>query len=278
MDITAKTPTIKLNNGIQLPQIGFGVYKIEDGIEVEQAVGTAFKAGYRSVDTATIYRNEEGVGRAIAYSGIPREELFITTKLWNDDQGYDETLQAFDKSLELLGLDYIDLYLVHWPVPGKNKIADTWRAMEKLYADGKTRAIGVCNFKPNHLEDLLSNAQVVPAINQIELHPKLTQLETRQYCQEKGIAVESWSPLMQGGELLQDNTITGIANTHGKEPAQVILRWHIQSGLIVIPKSVTPERIHSNINIFNFELSDDEMQRINNLNQNKRIGPDPDTF
>ncbi|MGI9028263.1 MAG: aldo/keto reductase [Candidatus Saccharimonadales bacterium] len=278
MDIAAKIPVKELNNGIQIPQIGFGVFKIEDGSEVEEAIKVAFKAGYRSIDTAAIYGNEEGVGRAIAYSGIPREELFITTKVWNNDQGYNETLQAFDNSLERLGLDYIDQYLIHWPKPTNNKISDTWRAMEQLYEDGKTRAIGVSNFKPDHLDNLLKDAKITPAINQIELHPRLTQLETRNYCQGKGIAIESWSPLMQGGELLNDATISGIANAHGKEPAQVILRWHIQSGLVVIPKSVTPERIRDNINIFNFELSGDEMRRIDNLNQNKRIGPDPDSF
>lgn len=271
----AVTPTIKLNNGIQMPQIGFGVYKVEAGEQVENAVNVAFEAGYRAIDTASFYNNEEGVGRAIAYSGIPREELFITTKLWNDDQGFDNTLQAFEDSLEHLGLDYLDLYLIHWPKPANDKIAETWRAMEQLYEDGKVRAIGVSNFNPEHLDDLLKTAKVMPVVNQVELHPYFSQQELRKYCTDKEIAVESWGPLMQGGELLQDTTIAGIANAHGKEPAQVVLRWHIQSGLIVIPKSVTPERIQSNINIFNFELSDDEMQRIDALNQNRRVGPDP---
>lgn len=278
MDVAAKTPTIRLNNGILMPQIGFGVYKVDDGYEVEQAIEAAFRAGYRAIDTAAIYRNEEGVGRAVAYSGIPREELFITTKLWNDDQGYQTTLDAFNESLHKLATDYVDLYLIHWPKPSEGKVADTWKAMEKLYASGKVRAIGVSNFKPHHLDELLKTAKVVPAVNQIELHPMLNQLETRTYCKEKGIAVESWSPLMQAGELLEHKTINGIANAHGVEPAQVVLRWHLQSGLIIIPKSVTPERIESNIDIFSFKLSEDEMSRINKLDCGKRIGPDPDSF
>lgn len=274
----SNTPMIRLNNGIMMPQLGLGVYQVEEGDQVEQAVTKALNSGYRAIDTAAVYRNEEGVGRAIAQSSIPREELFITTKLWNDDQGYDSAKQAFDASLERLGLEYVDLYLIHWPKPRENKILDTWRAMEELYEEGKARAIGVSNFKPHHLDPLLEVATVVPAVNQIELHPMMSQAETRLYCAEKGIAVESWSPLMQAGELLQHTVITDIASTHGKEPAQVVLRWHIQSGLIVIPKSVTPERIESNINIFDFELSEEEMQRIDALNANKRIGPDPDVF
>ncbi len=277
MDIAAKTPTIKLNNEILIPQIGFGVFRIHD-TQVEEAIESAFRAGYRAVDTAAAYGNEEGVGRAVAYSGIPREELFITSKLWNSDQGYDSTLKAFDDSLERLGMDYLDLYLIHWPKPQLRKTAETWRALERLYEEGRVRAIGVSNFKPFHLDTLLQSANIVPAVNQIELHPMLTQLETRAYCHENDIAVESWSPLMHGGELLNNKTITGIANAHNKEPAQVVLRWHLQSGLIVIPKSVTPERIQSNINIFDFMLSEDEMDRINSLNRDQRIGPDPDNF
>lgn len=278
MDVAEKTPTLKLNNGILMPQIGLGVFKMEDGQEVGLAIEAAFRSGYRLIDTASVYRNEEGVGRAVAYSGIPREELFITTKLWNDDQGYDNTLKAFDASLERLGMDYIDLYLIHWPNPDAGIMAETWRAMEYLYEEGRTRAIGVSNFKPAHLEMLLQNARIMPAVNQIELHPMFTQLETRGYCDKKGIAVESWSPLMRAGELLEHATITGIANAHGKEPAQVVLRWHIQSGLITIPKSSTPERIESNISIYGFQLSKDEMERIDGLNRDRRIGPDPDAF
>ncbi len=276
MQNSVSTPLLRLNNGILMPQLGFGVYKIQEGEEVEEAVATALKNGYRAIDTAAIYGNEEGVGRAIADSGIPRDELFITTKLWNDQQGYESALQAIDDSLERLGLEYVDLYLIHWPKPKEHKFIETWQAMEQLYYDGKARAIGVSNFKPAHLDELLSQTEVVPAVNQIELHPMFSQAETRLYCVEKGILVESWSPLMQGKELLRHKTITGIANAHGKEPGQIVLRWHIQSGLLVIPKSATPERIASNINIFNFELTEDEMQRIDALNQGKRIGPDPD--
>lgn len=269
-------PFVKLNNEIMMPQFGLGVYKANEGEEVENAVATALRAGYRLIDTATIYRNEKGVGKAIAASGVPREELFITTKLWNDDQGYDSTLLAFDKSLDMLSLDYIDLYLIHWPKTGTYK--ETWKAFEKLHADKKIRAIGVSNFKPRHLEELLKTANVVPAVNQIELHPMMTQLETRQYCKEKSIKIESWSPLMRAGELFKNKIITSIAANHNKEPAQVVLRWHIQSDLIVIPKSVTPERIRSNIDIFSFELTAYEMKQIDGLNQDIRIGPDPDTF
>lgn len=277
MQNPASTPYVKLNNGIMMPQIGFGVYKIEDGEKVERAIDTAFNSGYRAIDTASIYGNEEGVGRAIAYSGIPREELFITSKLWNDDHGFDETLEAFETSLDHLGLDYLDLYLMHWPLASREVRSETWRAMEQIYESGRVRAIGVSNFNISHLDELLETAVTMPAINQIELHPYLTQAKIRTYCENIGIVIESWSPLMRGGELLTNPTISGIANAHGKESAQIILRWHIQSGLIAIPKSVTPERIEENISIFNFELTDDEMQRIDGLNKNKRVGPDPNS-
>ncbi len=269
-------PDIKLNNGIMMPQFGLGVFKAEEGEEVETAVSEALKAGYRLIDTAAIYGNEEGVGKAIAESGIPREELFITTKLWNDDQGHEAVSVAFNKSLDKLGLEYVDLYLLHWPVTGKYKAS--WQELEKLYADGQIRAIGVSNFKPHHLEELLKEAKTVPAVNQIELHPLMSQQETRKFCDEKGIKVESWSPLMQAGKLLEDPLINKLASKHNKEPAQIVLRWHIQSGLIVIPKSVTPKRIKSNIDIFDFELSQNDMEQIDGLNQSRRIGPDPDSF
>lgn len=271
-------PSVELNNGIKMPQFGLGVYQAEAGEEVELAVKTALEAGYRHIDTAMIYRNEESVGKVIAESGIPRDELFITTKLWNDDQGYETSLAAIDASLKRLGLDYVDLYLMHWPVPSKGLFKETWRAMEQLYKDGKTLAIGVSNFKPSHLKELLEDAEVVPAVNQIELHPMLAQHETRNFCKENGIWVESWSPIMRGGELLDNPVIKEIADAHGKEPAQAILRWHIQSELIVIPKSVTPSRIKSNMEIFDFELSDEEMKRIDELDAGKRIGPDPDSM
>lgn len=270
------TPMTKLNNGILMPQLGLGVYQVAQGEEVEQAVTHALRAGYRHIDTASYYGNEEGVGKAIADSGIPREEIFVTTKLWNDDQGAESTKAALTASLERLGLEYVDLYLIHWPVPSKNQFLETWRAMEDLYNEGHARAIGVSNFKPHHLADLLDHSHIVPAVNQIELHPMMSQLDTREYCKEKGIAIESWSPLMQAGELLKHPIITEIADAHSKEPAQIVLRWHIQSGLIVIPKSVTPKRIESNIAVFDFKLSGEEMKQIDGLNQDHRIGPDPD--
>lgn len=271
-------PGIKLNNGIIMPQIGFGVFQVEEGEQVESAVTNAFQVGYRAIDTAKVYNNEEGVGRAIKASGIPREELFITTKLWNDDQGYDSTLLAFQESLKRLGLDYVDLYLIHWPKPSENKIKETWRGMEEIYNQGKSRVIGVCNYHANHLDQLLEDAKVVPAVNQIELHPFLNQVKLRAYCAENGIAVESWSPIMRGGELLNNEVFKTIGDAHGKQPAQVILRWHIQHGLIVIPRSVTPERIKANIEIFDFELTPDEMQQLDSMDQGLRVGPNPDKF
>lgn len=278
MQSSLTAPYVKLNNGILMPQIGLGVFKLDDGRNVEQAIEVALDSGYRGIDTASLYGNEEGVGRVIARSNIPREELFITSKLWNDDHGFDTTLKAFDTSLKKLNADYLDLYLVHWPLKSKQNRAETWRAMEQIYESGRARAIGVSNFTPSHLDELLKTAKVVPAINQVELHPYLTQIDIRSYCDSKGIIVQSWSPIMRGGDLLTDPVITGIANVYGKEPAQIVLCWHIQLGLIVIPKSKTPERIRSNINIFNFELTNEEMQRISGLNKNMRIGPDPDSF
>lgn len=271
-------PNVKLNNGVMMPQFGLGVWQAQDGSEVEQAIAAAFEAGYRLIDTAAIYGNEVGVGNAIKNSGLGREEIFLTTKLWNADQGYDTTLKAFDASLERLGVDYVDLYLIHWPVPKAGRFVDTWRAFEKLYADGRVRAIGVSNFKPAHLDTLLETAKVVPAVNQIELHPHLTQEETRAYCDEHGIRVESYSPIMHGGKVLENELIASLAKKYGKTPAQVTLRWHIQHGLIAIPKSVTPARIKENVDIFDFELAADEMASIDAMKTGERTAPDPDEF
>ncbi|WP_107728267.1 aldo/keto reductase [Desmospora activa] len=266
------TDTVTLNNGVEMPWFGLGVWKVK-GNAVEESVTAAIRHGYRSIDTAKIYGNEEGVGRGIRDAGVPREELFITTKVWNEDQGYDKTLNAIDESLARLGLDYVDLYLIHWP--GKDKYVDTWRALEKIQQDGKARAIGVCNFKIHHLEELLRRSDTVPAVNQVEYHPRLTQPDLLAYCQDKGIQLEAWSPLMQG-EILDEPIIKKIAEQHGKSPAQVVLRWDLQNGVVTIPKSVKESRIQSNADIFDFELFPDEMKQINELNQDRRVGPDPD--
>lgn len=269
-------PDVVLGNGVRIPQLGFGVFQIPDE-ETTAAVATALETGYRSIDTAAVYGNEQGVGRALAASGIPRDELFVTTKVWNDDQGHDETLRALDASLEKLGLDHVDLYLIHWPLPARDRYLETWRALEKIHADGRARAIGVSNFQPDHLTRLMENSDVVPAVNQVELHPRLQQERLRAFHAEHGIATEAWSPLAQGG-VLDEPAVTGIAEAHGRTPAQVVLRWHLQLGNIVIPKSVTPERIRQNLDVFDFTLSDDEIAALTTLDDGTRTGPDPDTF
>lgn len=273
----SKVPPIILNNGVEMPQLGFGVWQVPDD-EAEQAVATALESGYRSIDTAAIYGNEEGTGKAIAASGIPREELFVTTKLWNSDQGYDSTLRAFDTSLEKLGLDYLDLYLIHWPLPTRDKYIDTYKAFEKLYTDGRIKAIGVSNFYPEYLEKLIEATSVIPAVNQIELHPHLQQHAVREYHGQQGIATEAWSPLGSGKGLLEVPAIIAIAQKHNRTPAQIVLRWHIQLGNIVIPKSVTPSRIKENIDVFDFSLDTEDIAAISALNEDRRVGPDPATF
>jgi 2,5-diketo-D-gluconate reductase A len=245
---------------------------------VERAVTTALEAGYRSIDTAAAYRNEEGVGRAVAASGLPRDEVFVTTKLWNSDHGYDEALRAFDASAGRLGLDTVDLYLVHWPVPSRDRYVETWKALEKLAADGRVRAIGVSNFTIETLQRIFAETGTVPSVNQIELHPHFQQRDLRAVHAEHGIATEAWSPLAQGA-VLSEPTVTRIAEAHGVTPAQAVLRWHLQLGNIVIPKSVTPERIRENFDVFGFELSADEMAAIGELDSpTGRIGPDPAEF
>ena len=275
--MSSKVPPIILNNGVEMPQLGFGVWQVPDD-EATRAVGTALEAGYRSIDTAAIYGNEAGTGRAIAASGVPREDIFVTTKLWNGDQGYDSTLRAFDTSLEKLGLEYVDLYLIHWPAPSRDKYVDTYKAFEKLHADGRIRAIGVSNFLPEHLERLFGETSVVPAVNQIELHPHLQQHASRALHAERGIATEAWSPLGSGKGLLEVPAIVAIAQKHGRTPAQVVLRWHLQIGNVVIPKSVTPSRIKENIEVFDFSLDDEDLAAISALNEDRRLGPDPSTF
>ncbi|KQL57864.1 MULTISPECIES: aldo/keto reductase [Bacillaceae] len=265
---------VTLNNGVGMPQLGFGVWKVKDE-EAQPAVSKALETGYTSIDTAMIYQNEAGVGKAIAESTIDREKLFITTKVWNSDQGYDQTLAAFETSIKKLGLDYVDLYLVHWPTPDFDQYIDTYKALEKLYKDGRVRAIGVCNFHIEHLERLLNECDVPPVLNQVECHPYLAQNELRAFCEKHNIYLEAWSPLDQGQELLQDDVIVQIAEAHQKTPAQVVLRWHLQRETIVIPKSVTPSRIEENFNVFDFELTDEQMNAINQLDRNQRRGADP---
>ncbi|GIM45205.1 glyoxal reductase [Collibacillus ludicampi] len=264
-----------LHNGVEMPWFGLGVYQAKEGEEVEFAVKTAIAVGYRSIDTAAIYENEKGVGKAVKESGVPREELFITTKVWNSRQGYESTLAAFEESRKKLELEYLDLYLIHWPVKGKYK--ETWKALEKLYKDGWVRAIGVSNFQVHHLEDLLADCEIVPMVNQVEYHPLLTQKELHSFCREQKIQLEAWSPLMRG-EVLKHPTVTELAAKYQKTPAQIVLRWDLQNEVVTIPKSVHEHRIKENANIFDFEISREDMERLDGLNQNKRIGPDPDNF
>lgn len=259
-----------------MPWLGLGVWKVTDENQLIQAVHAAVEAGYRSIDTAAIYGNEAAVGEAIRTCGVDRSELFITSKVWNSEQGYDTTLRAFESSLDKLRLDVLDLYLIHWPVKGKYK--DTWRALEQLYADGRIRAIGVSNFHVHHLEDLLQEAKVVPMVNQVELHPRLSQQPLRQFCSLRDIQMEAWSPLMQGGELLDHPLLAEIGSRYGKSAAQVVLRWDIQHGIVTIPKSVTPSRIIENAAILDFELSAADMSAIDQLNEDRRVGANPDNF
>ncbi|MFJ8923592.1 Aldo/keto reductase [Streptomyces sp. LamerLS-316] len=270
----SQVPTITLNNGLEMPQLGFGVWQVPDD-EATAAVTTALEAGYRSIDTAAIYGNETGTGKALATTDVPREELFVTTKLWNSEQGFDSTLRAFDTSLDKLGLEYVDLYLIHWPVPAKDAYVDTYKAFERILADGRAKSIGVSNFLPEHLERLLGETSVVPAVNQIELHPQLQQAEARAFHAEHGIVTEAWSPLGSGKGLLEVPTVLAVARKHGRSPAQVVLRWHLQTGHVVIPKSVTPSRIAENIDVFGFELDADDLAAFAALDEGKRIGSDP---
>lgn len=271
--------TTTLHNGVKMPWFGLGVFKVEEGPELVNAVKSAIKNGYRSVDTAAIYGNEVGVGKGIQEGlkevGIAREDLFVTSKVWNSDLGYDATIAAFEQSLEKLGLEYLDLYLIHWPVEGKFK--DAWRALETLYKDGRVKAIGVSNFHIHHLEELMQDAEIKPMINQVEYHPRLSQKELQAFCRKNGIQLEAWSPLMQG-QLLDNEVLQEIANTHHKSVAQIILRWDLQNGVVTIPKSTKEHRIIENANIFDFELTTEEMERIHELNENLRVGPDPDNF
>ncbi|TSB45127.1 aldo/keto reductase [Alkalicoccobacillus porphyridii] len=265
---------VTLNNGLKMPQLGFGVWQVPDE-EATPAVSNALEVGYRSIDTAMIYGNERGVGQALKNSSVSRSDLFITTKVWNADQGYDSTIKAFDESLERLGLDYVDLYLIHWPTPMYDNYVETYKAMEKLYNDGRVKAIGVCNFEIEHLQRLLDECEVVPVLNQIECHPYLAQTELKEFCAKHNILVEAWSPLMQGGDVLSDPAVEEIAKAHNKTSAQVVLRWHLQNGSVVIPKSVTPSRIQENFDVFDFTLTETELGKINELDNGTRRGAHP---
>jgi len=271
--------TTTLHNGVKMPWFGIGVFKVEEGPELVNAVKTAIKHGYRSIDTAAIYGNEVGVGQGIREgmeeTGISREELFVTSKVWNTDLGYESTIAAYETSLTKLGLEYLDLYLIHWPVEGKYK--DAWRALETLYKEGRVKAIGVSNFQIHHLEDLMKDAEIKPMVNQVEYHPRLTQKELQLFCQEHGIQLEAWSPLMQG-QLLNNEVLQEIANKYNKSVAQVILRWDLQNGVVTIPKTTKEHRIVENASVFDFELTEEDMKKIDGLNQNHRVGPDPDNF
>lgn len=269
--------TTTLHNGVKMPWFGLGVFKMKEGEEAVSSVKAAIEAGYRSIDTAAIYGNEEGVGQAIKEASVPREELFITTKVWNSNQGYETTLAAFEESMTKLGLDYLDLYLIHWPMPAIGKYKETWKALEKLYKDGRIRAIGVSNFHVTHLQDLIADCEVVPMVNQVEYHPRLTQAELHEFCKQNKIQLEAWSPLAQG-QLLDEPTLAKIGEKYDKSVAQVILRWDLQNEVVTIPKSVKPERIKENADIFDFELTTEEMTLINGLNEDRRVGPNPDEF
>jgi 2,5-diketo-D-gluconate reductase A len=269
-------PSLALSDGVEIPQLGFGVFQVPPE-DTQRVVEEALAAGYRHIDTAAAYRNEAGVGKAIAAAGLRREEIFVTTKLWNSEQGYESTLIACENSLEQLGLERLDLYLIHWPVPAEGRYLDTWRAFERIAEEGRSRSIGVSNFRVEDLARLEAEAERQPTVNQIELHPHLQQAELRAWHDDHGIATEAWSPLAQG-EVLEDETIATIAAHHQKTPAQTILRWHLQIGNVVIPKSVTPERIRENAEIFDFELSEDDLAALARLESGERTGPDPTTF
>jgi 2,5-diketo-D-gluconate reductase A len=269
-------PLVTLNDGNSIPAVGLGVFQIPPA-DTEQAVGAALRAGYRHIDTAAAYRNERETGRAVADSDVPRDQLYVVTKLANSDQGYDSTLRAFDASMDRLGLEYLDLYLIHWPQPALNKFVDTFKAFAHLRDQGRIRSIGVSNFEPEHLTVLIDAIGIVPAVNQIELHPRFTQRELREVHAQRGIATEAWAPLGQGA-LPTHPMITAVAAECGRTPAQVLIRWHIQLGNIVIPKSVHPSRIASNLDVFDFELSANEMATISSLDDGTRLGPNPRTF
>ncbi|MFB2597149.1 aldo/keto reductase [Herbiconiux sp. P17] len=276
--VDALSPTLPLNDGRRIPQLGLGVYKTTDA-EAADAVEFALRHGYRLIDTAAMYLNEKGVGEGVRRSGLPREDVFVTTKVWFADNGYDSTLRSFDESLERLGTDHVDLYMIHWPAPANDRYVETWRALERLAADGRARSIGVANFHTKHLDRLIAETGTTPVVNQVELHPWLPQSEVRAYDASRGILTQSWSPLARGHVLdpaRGGEVLAVLAQKHGKSPAQIVLRWHVQLGLSVIPKSVTPSRIRENIDVFDFELDADDLAAIASLETGERTGVDPD--
>jgi diketogulonate reductase-like aldo/keto reductase len=273
--MTHSVPLLTLNDGHKAPQLGYGVFQIPND-DTSRAVQEALKAGYRSIDTAAIYKNEEGVGQGMERSGVARADIFLTSKLWNSEQGFDSTLRAFDASVKKLGTEYLDMYLIHWPTPKNDRYVDTWKAFIRLREEGRIRSIGVSNFQPDHLERIVKETGVAPVVNQIELHPDFAQNDVVAANRAHQVITEAWSPLGQGGDLLKNETLVTLGKTYSKSPAQVVLRWHVQLGHMVIPKSVTPERIRSNINVFDFELTADDMAAIAKLDSGKRMGPNPD--
>jgi diketogulonate reductase-like aldo/keto reductase len=273
--ISSLTDCTKLNNGLQMPWLGFGVFMMDPGEETELAVKAALDTGYRSIDTAAIYENEASVGKAIHEYGIPRDELFITTKVWNADQGYDTALKAFEESMDKLQLEVLDLYLIHWPVEGR--YVESWKALEKLYQDGRVRAIGLSNFQIHHIEDILAMCKVKPVLNQVEFHPRLRQADLHQFFVQNQVQLQAWAPLMQG-KALDIPEIVEIGEKYGKSAAQILIRWDLQHEVGTIPKSITPHRIIENSQVFDFQISEEDMATIDNLNQDKRVGPDPDNF
>ena len=275
MNIKNISGTTTLSNGVAMPVLGLGVYKAKEGREVITSVQHALEAGYRHIDTASFYQNERGVGEGIRTSGMPREEIFVTTKVWNDDQGFEQTLAAFDKSLEELGMNYVDLYLIHWPVPGRYQ--ETWKALEKLYADGRVRAIGVSNFLEHHLDDILTNFDIPPMVLQNEFHPRLVQQPLIDFCKSKNIQYESWSPLMRG-EVFGFDTLKELAQKYNKTIAQLVIRWNLQKGVVTIPKSIHRDRIFENAAVFGFEISEEDVRRIDALDRGERTGADPNDF
>lgn len=275
MKITDIRGTTILNNGVPMPVLGLGVYKAKEGREVVDSIQHALEAGYRHIDTASFYENEKGVGEAIRTSGVPREDIFVTTKVWNDDQGYEQTLTAFDRSLEELRMEYVDLYLIHWPVP--EKYLETWKALEKLYSEGRVKAIGVSNFLKHHLNDVIENSGVVPAVLQNEFHPRLVQQSLLDFCNKNNIQYQSWSPLMRG-RVFEIDTLKVLSEKYNRSVAQLVIRWNLQKGVVTIPKSVHRDRIFENADVFDFEISEEDMRKIDALDREERTGAHPDNF